>query len=70
MYQERLTKKNIEKLDKSITDCTIKCKCGHSIVITPRTEKTLCKHCGYYVFRNKEDEFKFRLKEMLNRVNK
>lgn len=28
-------------------------------------EKRICKHCGYYVFRNKKDEFEFRLGNLL-----
>ena len=28
-----------------------------------KKNKRICKNCGYYVFRNKKDEFIYRLKE-------
>ena len=41
------------------------CKCGHVVVVTE--DKKLCTHCGNYVFRNKEEEFKYRMKEKLTK---
>lgn len=63
-----LTIKEIRKYSEIITRNKIKCKCGHSISIPPHLEKCVCHWCGNYVFRNKNDEFKFRLKEMMNNV--
>ena len=42
----------------------IKCKCSHTVVIPPFKDKVLCSYCGRYVFRNKKDEFMFRLKSI------
>lgn len=41
------------------------CNCGHSVVIFPKENKILCTHCGHWVFKNKKDEFKYRLKELI-----
>lgn len=44
-------------------------KCGHTVIMMPTTEKKMCTWCGTWVFRNKIDEFKYRVKERLNNVN-
>lgn len=59
--------KEIEKLAKIINDnFKYYCKCGHSVVIV-RKDKKLCTHCGRYVFKNKQDEFRYRLNLTLNK---
>lgn len=57
--------KNVNKIHQEKTDNTYKCPCGHSVVIRPTEEKALCYWCNKWVFRRKEDEFKYRLKEKL-----
>ena len=44
---------------------TTKCKCGHSIVFSVQTERTICSWCGYYCYRTPELEFKYKLKGMI-----
>lgn len=58
----------IKKYSEIIAKSKIKCMCGHSIAIPPHLDKVLCRWCGNYVFKNKELEFKYRLKEMINNV--
>lgn len=41
----------------------VKCKCGHTEYISNRSGKCLCSHCGNLVFKNKQFEFNYRLKE-------
>lgn len=41
------------------------CDCGHSVVIRADREKIICSHCGHWIFRNKKDEFVYRLREKL-----
>ena len=56
------------KIMNSITNFKTKCKhCGHSITM-PNAERTICSYCGYWVYRNKKIEFKYRMKEMLRKV--
>lgn len=50
-----------EELDK----VKYKCKCGHRVVIPYFMDKNICSWCHEYVFKNKETEFKYRLKEKL-----
>ena len=58
-----LSNKEIIKKASEMTDHRKICKCGHSIPMTERTEKTICSWCGNYVFRDKKTEFEYRLKE-------
>lgn len=56
---------NVKKIHQERTDNTYKCKCGHSVVIRPNQDKLLCHWCNKWVFKNREDEFKYRLKEKI-----
>lgn len=58
----------IEKKYKLFNDkFRVKCECGHSMYMLEN--KMICRHCGKYVFRNKEDEFKYRLNEKMLKNN-
>lgn len=50
----------------NIQDFMYPCKCGHKVMIENKREKTLCNWCGNYVFKNKKDEFKYRMECKLN----
>lgn len=44
------------------------CKhCGHKQLIPNFMDKNLCDWCGYWVFRNDKDEFKFRMSEQMKK---
>lgn len=64
-YKQRYNKYEMDKLFKHFTDNTYKCTCGHSITLLYPEDKIICSYCGKYVFKNKKEEFKYRLKEML-----
>lgn len=58
-----------QKLDSFIkNNLNVKCKCGHSVDLIGINQK-ICSHCGNYVFKNKEEEFKYRLKENMKNKN-
>ena len=47
-----------------------KCRCGHTNFLGSR-EKIVCSWCNKYVFKNKKDEFVYRIGELLkNDFNK
>ena len=59
----------IKKIQNSITKNRKLCpNCGHSVIFS-RKDKAICQWCKNYVFKNKEVEFKYRLKEQLNKKN-
>ena len=59
--------KRIRRLESAIDQITVKCPCGHSVEVYH--DKRICNHCGKYVFKNKEDEFKYRLNEKIKKKN-
>lgn len=49
---------------KTITDNTVKCKCGHSVLI--KDKSYICNYCGRKVYTPKE-QFNIGLKRALER---
>ena len=45
----------------------VKCQCGHTDTMNIREDKMICNWCGNYVFRNKQAEFEYRLRERINK---
>lgn len=43
----------------------IYCKCGEYGVVfyTKDKDRLICKNCGCFIYRNKETEFKYKMKE-------
>ena len=64
-YRHPYNKKEMDKMPSNYRKNTYKCKCGHSIVIAYNCEKVVCSYCGNYVFKNKKDEFKYRMRERI-----
>ncbi len=59
--------KLFNRLEKNRFYCS---KCGHTVVMMPITKKKMCTWCGTWVFRDKREEFKYRVKEGIRNVNK
>lgn len=60
-----MSNKDIEKYTEEMHNHKYPCKCGHKVYIAWNKDKALCNWCGSYVFKSKEDEFRYRLKEKL-----
>lgn len=60
-----LSQKEIERLYENKQPYRRKCKCGHTVYVLSPTGRKVCSHCHSLVFINKEEEFKYRLKEKL-----
>ena len=45
------------------------CKCSHSILI-PKADRTICSHCGRWVYRTPQIEFKYKIKGFLIKEEK
>jgi hypothetical protein len=56
------------KMFKSFRNGTVKCRCGHSIVMN-NVDKVLCSYCGHYVY-NERKEFKSKMRELLMKGEK
>ena len=54
-----------KKIDRFWETTRYYCKCGHSVNILPKNKRTFCTYCGHWVFKDKREEFKYRLKEKM-----
>lgn len=62
--------KEIAILSSEQTKQRIKCKiCGHSRLLG-KNDKRICNHCGFYIFKDDETEFNFRLQENIIKQKK
>lgn len=46
---------------------SVMCKCGHTVEFWTNDNKVLCTYCNRYVFKNKKDEFSYRMKGILKK---
>jgi ribosomal protein S27E len=61
-----MTKKRKEDTKYDFFDETkVKCKCGHVISFYSTTPYITCSHCGNLVFRNKKEEYNYKVKRRL-----
>lgn len=42
----------------------VKCKCSHTIIMV-KADRTICSHCGRWVYRTPQIEFKYKIKGLL-----
>ena len=62
-----LTYKEMDKYVDELQKHKYKCKCGHKVFMDKNKTKAVCDWCGRYVFKNKKDEFNYRMKEALKK---
>ncbi len=43
------------------------CKCGHVVIIPVYKDRTLCGHCGFWVYKTPKLEFEYKLKEKMKK---
>jgi len=60
-----LTNEEFKKLTNAEDKVKYTCKCGRRVIISSQKDKEICSWCGNYVFKNKKDEFKYRVKERI-----
>ena len=48
-------------------DNRVKCKCGHSHFMPVFLPHKICNWCGKIVFRNKQEEFKYKLEHEMKK---
>lgn len=58
------------KMTEELKKVNVKCSCGHSINITNRYKRIICRWCGKMVYLHEEDkkrnEFKVEMRRLLN----
>lgn len=61
-----ISNKDLRLKHRVITDLTIKCDCGHSIVFGNKIDRVFCDWCGHYCYKDKQTEFKYKMMEEMN----
>lgn len=65
MYKT-LTVKEYDRMSDEYDKVKYQCKrCGHRVVIPHNIDKQICSWCHHYVFKNDEDEFRYRMNEKM-----
>lgn len=44
-----------------------RCQCSHTQLIPNQLDKVICSHCGRWIYRDKNTEFKDRMKSLLKK---
>ena len=60
-----LSRKEFERLSDEYNKVKYQCKCGHKVIIPYWRDKALCTWCNHYVYKDKQVEFKEKMKEKL-----
>lgn len=60
-----LTDKEYKRMTDEYDKVKYRCKCGHRVVIKYNETKKICSWCQNYVFKNDQEEFKYRMKERI-----
>lgn len=60
-----LTIKEYERMAEEYDKVKYRCRCGHRVIIPYNVDKQICSYCKRYVFKNKSEEFKYRVKEKM-----
>lgn len=63
--KQLLTNDEWKRMTDNLDKVKYRCNCGHRIIIPKAMDKKVCDWCGNYVFKNKKDEFKYRVKEKI-----
>ena len=57
-----------KRLTEEYDKVKYRCRCGHRVIIPNKIDKNICSWCGNYVFKSKEEEFKYRVKEKICKI--
>jgi len=53
------------KIFDNISKDKVKCEnCGHTMIMS-KVDRMICSHCGYWVYRNEQAKFKYKIKEVM-----
>lgn len=62
-YGNKINKKRSEVM----REMSVYCKnCGHTVLVANK-DRVLCTHCGYWVYKNDMIEFRYKLREQINK---
>lgn len=53
---------DVSKMVNALQPYKVKCNCGHTMYIVKK-DRTVCRWCGHYVYRDKFTEMKYELEK-------
>ena len=59
-----------DKLSAMFLTITVKCPCGHSVIIAYPKKSVICTWCGNKVYKDDKEEFKDRLMKSMRRLKR
>ena len=62
-----MTLKELKNYEHALEEVKYQCKCGHKVVIPKWVDKQICSWCKNYVFKDKKQEFEYRLRGKLKK---
>ena len=65
--EKLLTVGEFKRMSNEYAKVKYTCHCGHRVIIPKWVKYQLCGWCGSYVFKNKKDEFEYRMNEKMKR---
>ena len=63
-----LDRDKYQKIANEESKYKIQCSCGTKTVMI-EADRTICRGCGHWIYRNKQIEFKYKLKGRLKCLN-
>lgn len=63
--EKLLSIKEYERMTQEYDKVKYRCKCGRRVIIPYNVDKQICSYCNRYVFKSKNEEFKYRVKEKM-----
>lgn len=67
MYKSMET---MRKIANAYEPYRVKCKCGHTLTISPQSKRLICRYCGKWVYLNEEDEKEFKKEEIKKKMRR
>ena len=61
------TYKDVEKYASIMSNHKVTCQCGHRVFMSKINDRVLCDWCGRYVYLDEKTEFKYKIKEAINK---
>lgn len=65
MKKESSFMKELKEFNK-ISQYRVKCKCSHTVILINR-DRVICTHCGNWIYKSPQIEFRYKLQEQLKK---
>lgn len=63
--EKLLTTEEFRRMTAELDKVKHRCNCGHRVIVPESKNKEICNWCGHYVFKDKREEFRYRVKEKI-----